>query len=295
MIVSFFIPINEIVIHIAKRGKTMDTETALSTIRNAKRIAIKIGTSTLTYKTGLFNIRRMEKIAKILSDLKNSGKDIVLVSSGAIGVGVGRLGLREKPKDTKGKQAAAAVGQCELMYLYDKMFSDYSKTIAQILLTKDVFFDADRKKNAENTFETLFDMDVIPIVNENDTISTEEIEFGDNDTLSAIVAKLTHCDLLIILSDIDGVYDKDPHQFDDAKLIDVISEITDDIESCAGGAGSNRGTGGMITKFAAAKIASECGIFTIITNGSRPEKLYDIFDGKKTGTLFLPKEGSFKK
>lgn len=195
----------------------MDIETALSTIQNAKRIAIKIGTSTLTYKTGLFNIRRTEKIAKIISDLKNSGKDVVLVSSGAIGVGVGRLGLREKPKDTKGKQAAAAVGQCELMYLYDKMFSDYSKAIAQILLTKDVFFDPERKQNAENTFEKLFDMDVIPIVNENDTISTEEIEFGDNDTLSAIVAKLTHCDLLIILSDIDGVYDKDPHQFEEAK------------------------------------------------------------------------------
>ena len=270
----------------------MDIEAALSAIPNAKRIAVKIGTSTLTHKTGLFNIRRTEKIVKILSDLKNAGKDIVLISSGAIGVGVGRMGLREKPKDTKGKQAAAAVGQCELMYLYDKMFSDYSKTIAQVLLTKDVFFDPDRKKNAENTFETLFDLDVIPIVNENDTISTEEIEFGDNDTLSAIVAKLTHCDLLIILSDIDGVYDKDPHKHSDAKLIHVIDKITADIESCAGGAGSNRGTGGMITKFAAAKIAAECGIYTIIMNGNSPEKLYDIFDGKQAGTLFMPTERS---
>ncbi len=269
----------------------MDIQKVRAAIANASRIAVKIGTSTLTHKTGQFNIRRTEQLVKILADLKNSGKDIVMVSSGAIGVGVGRMGLKSRPIDTKGKQAAAAVGQCELMYLYDKMFSEYSKTIAQILLTKNILTDPQRCQNAKNTLETLLSMGIIPIVNENDTISTEEIEFGDNDTLSAIVADLTGCDVLIILSDIDGVYDKDPHQYPDANFLSVIETITDEMHKGAGGAGTNRGTGGMITKFAAADFAMQNGIYTIIMNGQTPEKLYDIFEGKPAGTLFIPKEG----
>lgn len=268
----------------------MDLQKTREAIAGAKRIVIKVGTSTLTHKTGLFNIRRAEKLVKVLADLKNAGKEIIVVSSGAIGVGVGRIGLSKRPNDTKGKQAAAAVGQCELMYLYDKMFSEYSKTIAQILLTKNIITDPQRRQNAQNTFETLLGLDIIPIVNENDTISTEEIEFGDNDTLSAIVANLTGCDLLVILSDIDGVYDKDPHLYEEAKLLSVIPQITEEIKKGAGGAGTNRGTGGMITKFAAAELAGNNGICTIIMNGQSPEKLYDIFEGKEVGTLFLPKE-----
>lgn len=278
----------------------MKIEQCLAQIKDVKRIVIKIGTSTLTHETGMLNIRRAEKLVKILSDLKNSGKEIILVSSGAVGVGVGKLGLSHKPDEIKLKQAAAAVGQCELMYLYDKMFAEYSKTIAQILLTKDVIVDPKRKENAMNTFETLLSMNVIPIVNENDSISTDELEtpendrstFGDNDALSAIVAKLTGAGLLVILSDIDGVYDCDPRTNPDAKLIHVIEAVTDDIKKCAGGAGSSRGTGGMLTKFAAASKACKAGIYTVITNGKKPEGLYDIFEGQQVGTLFLAKEAS---
>lgn len=259
----------------------------LERIKESKRVVVKIGTSTLTYENGKLNIRLFEKFVRVLCDLKNKGIDVILVSSGAIGVGVGKLGLSEKPRTTMGKQAVAAVGQCELMYLYDKFFSEFGYSIGQILLTKDVVENKERKKNVINTFNTLLEMGVIPIVNENDTVSVEEIEFGDNDTLSAVVATLVEAQLLIILTDIDGLYNKDPKCNDSAKIIRVVNEIDDKLKAAAGGAGSNRGTGGMITKLLAAQIAKEHNINTIICNGAMPELMYDILDGKEVGTLFV--------
>jgi len=253
-------------------------------IKEARRIVIKVGTSTLAHKTGRLNIRRVEELVKVISDLKNMGREIVFVSSGAIGVGAGTMGLRERPRETVEKQAAAAVGQCELMNMYSKMFGEYGHRVAQILLTKDVVEVSKSKQNAKNTFTKLLEYGIIPIVNENDTISTEEAEFGDNDTLSAVVATLVHAQLLIILSDIDGLYNCNPKDDENAKLISVVDNI-DSIMNVAGGAGSNQGTGGMVTKLVAAKIAKASGIDTIITNGSRPKKLYDVVDGKPVGTL----------
>jgi glutamate 5-kinase len=258
----------------------------LSVLNDAKRVVVKVGTSSLTYHTGALNIRRIEMLVKVLSDLKNSGKEVVLVSSGAIGVGVGELGLKEKPSDTPTKQACAAVGQCELMYIYDKQFSMYHHKVAQVLLTRDIIEDERRKKNVMNTFDRLLEMGVIPIVNENDTVSVEEIEFGDNDTLSAMVGKLCGADLLIILSDIDGLYDSDPRQNPQAKVIHKVDEITDDIRALAGGKGSELGTGGMITKLNAAQMAIGYGFPMIILNGQRPNDLYELYDGKIVGTIF---------
>ncbi len=257
-------------------------------VSDKKRVVIKLGTSTLTHKTGKLNIRRMGNLVKVLADLQNAGKEIILVSSGAIGLGVGKLGLREKPKDTPTKQAAAAVGQCELMYLYDDLFENYGIPVAQILLTKAIL-ETERRKNVENTFEKLISMGVIPIVNENDTVAIDELELeiGENDSLSAIVANLAKAELLVILSDIDGLYDSDPRKNPDAKLIPIVTEITDYIEQIAGGAGSELGTGGMATKINAARIAVEAGIDMIIMNGSNPYKLYDLFENKETGTLFI--------
>ena len=255
-------------------------------LKNIKRIVVKVGTSTLTYDNGKLNLERIDKFARVLSDLKNRGMEVVLVSSGAIGVGVGKLGLKQKPSVTMEKQAAAAVGQCELMYLYDKMFSEYGYITAQVLLTKDVLESSERKQNVVNTFITLLKMGVVPIVNENDAVSVEEIEFGDNDTLSAVVAKLTDAEVLIILTDIDGLYDKNPKEFDNANLIYEVDEITDSLKEIAGGAGSARGTGGMITKISAAQMASESGIKTVVCNGSDPKILYKIFEGEKVGTIF---------
>lgn len=250
-----------------------------------KRIVVKVGTSTLTYDTGKINLRRINELARVLSDLRNKGHEVILVSSGAIGVAIGKLGLKEKPKDTKVKQSLAAVGQCELMALYDKMFSEYHNTVAQILLTRsDVEIDK-RKQHTTDTFNTLLEMGIIPIVNENDTVSVEEIEFGDNDSLSAIVAKLVDADLLILFSDIDGLFDSDPHSNPDAKLISRVENISD-VESIAGGASSSLGTGGMVTKIEAAKIANSAGISMLIVNGEHIDTLYDIIDGKKVGTLF---------
>lgn len=257
-------------------------------ISNKKRIVIKLGTSTLAHKTGKLNIRRMSNLVRVLSDLQNSGKEIVIVSSGAVGLGVGKLGLREKPKDTPTKQAAAAVGQCELMYLYDDLFDNYGISVAQILLTK-TDLDESRQQNVENTFAKLISMGVIPIVNENDTVAIDELELeiGENDSLSAMVAKLAHADLLVILSDIDGLYDSDPHKNPEAHFIPVVTEIDSHIEEMAGGAGSSLGTGGMATKINAAKIANEAGIDMIIMNGNNPEKLYGLFENDETGTIFI--------
>lgn len=254
-----------------------------------KRAVIKVGTSCLTYDTGRLNIRHIEELVRIISDLRNRGIEIVLVSSGAIGAGVGRLKLKEKPGDTRKKQALAAIGQASLVSIYDKFFSEYGHLSAQVLLTKFVLEDELRYINAKNAFNTMFEYGVVPIVNENDVISTYEIEFGDNDTLSAYVAQLVGADLLILLSDIDGFFDSNPAENKNAKLISLIEDINEDIISRAGGSGTRRGTGGMRTKLNAAKIAGSSGIDMIITNGTRLENLYDIFDGKQTGTLFKAK------
>lgn len=260
----------------------------LKDVSMAHRIVVKVGTSTLTYDTGKMNLKRIDRLAMILSDLRNQGKEIILVSSGAQGIAMGKLGLSQKPNDIKGKQAIAAVGQCELMYLYDKVFSDYNNTVAQILLTCDDIAIPRRKRNIQNTITTLLEMGIIPVVNENDTVSFEEIEIGDNDTLSAVVADLVDADLLILFSDIDGLYDDDPHKNRDAKLLPVIYDIGA-VKSLAGGAGSNRGTGGMVTKLDAAERATGAGIHMIIANGENMDVLYDILDGKPAGTLFVSK------
>ena len=252
-----------------------------------KRIVVKVGTSTLTHKTGRLNIRRVEQLVKTLADLQNAGNQIMLVSSGAIGLGMSKLGMTQKPTDTPTKQACAAVGQCELMYLYDKLFSDYSLNVSQILLTKYVLLE-DRKKNVENAVERLLELGTIPVVNENDTVAIDELELemGENDSLAAIVATIAKADLLIIMSDIDGLYDCDPHVSEDAKLIPVVHEITDEIRSLAGGAGSKFGTGGMRTKINAVEIAYDAGIDVILMNGRYPKQLYDLFEDKSIGTLF---------
>ena len=253
-------------------------------VTQANRIVVKVGTSTLAHKTGLMNIQRMERLVKVLADLKNSGKEIILVSSGAIGVGVGKMGLKEKPTDTPAKQACAAIGQCELMYCYDKYFSEYNHSVAQVLLTRDIIDSPERKQNVINTFQNLLHYGVVPVVNENDTVAVEEIVFGDNDTLSAIVGSLVGADLLIILSDIDGVYDQNPRVNPNAKLIPHIPEITDSIRALAGDHGTSLGTGGMVTKITAAQIGLNAGFPTVILNGSRPENLYDLLEGKQVGT-----------
>ncbi len=257
-------------------------------ISEKKRIVIKLGTSTLAHKTGKLNIRRMTNLVRVISDLHNSGREIIMVSSGAVGLGAGKLGLPEKPKDTKTKQAVAAIGQCELMHVYDDMFAKYSVTVAQILLTKTIINNPNHCENFMNTVEKLVDMDVIPIVNENDTIAIDELELeiGENDSLSALVAELSRADLLLILSDIDALYDDDPRINPNAKPIPLVEKITPEIEAVAGGAGTSLGTGGMSTKINAAKIATNAGIDMIIMNGRDPEKLYDLFEDKEIGTLF---------
>lgn len=257
---------------------------------NAKRIVVKVGTSTLTHASGQINIRRIEKLVQVLADIKNSGREVILVSSGAIAVGVGKLHLRQKPADTPSKQAVAAIGQCELMYLYDKLFGEYNHVVSQVLLTRDILEEEGRKRNVINTFHKLLEYSSIPIVNENDTTAVEEIEFGDNDTLSAIVAMLCGADALAILSDIDGLYDSDPKQNPTAKLIEEVHIIDDHILALAGGAGSSRGTGGMVTKIHAAQIARGAGIHMVIMNGSDPLNLYKLFDGEAVGTHFFPEE-----
>ena len=258
------------------------------------RIVVKIGTSTLTHATGRLNIRRVECLCKTLSDLKNAGHEIILVSSGAIGMGVGKLMLPGRPADMPTKQAAAAVGQCELMYTYDKLFSEYHHTVAQVLLTGEDVCNDKRRQNMKNTLTRLLELRAIPVVNENDAVVTDEIgvdnTIGENDTLSAIVAQLTEADLLVLLSDIDGLYTSDPHRDPNARLIERVEAITPEIEALAGGKGSALGTGGMTTKLHAARMAAETGTDMIIANGQRPEILYDIADGKAVGTRFVAKE-----
>ena len=253
------------------------------------RIVVKIGTSTLAHKTGHLNIRRVEQICKVLSDIKNSGHEVILVSSGAIGMGVGKLGLRERPTDMPTKQAAAAVGQCELMYFYDKIFEEYHHTVAQLLITKDDIRCESRHTNFNNTLNRLLELGALPILNENDTIATDEIVIGDNDTLAAIVAESVKADLLVLLSDIDGLYTADPHRDPAAKLIHTVHKIDEKIMALAGVSSTNLGTGGMVTKLRAADICLNCGCDMVIANGQNPDLLYDILEGKQVGTKFTEK------
>ena len=255
------------------------------------RIVIKVGTSTLAHSSGRLNIRRVELLCKVLSDMKNAGCQIVLVSSGAIGMGVGKLGLSGRPADMPGKQAAAAVGQCELMYTYDKLFSEYNHTVAQILLTADDIHDANRSGHVHDTLEKLLSWNALPIVSENNAVSIDEIgvhtTIGENDSLSAIVAQLVDADLLVLLSDIDGLYTADPRKDPDATLIPVVQTITPEILALAGGTGSSLGSGGMATKLKAAQLATDAGIDMVIANGEHPECLYALLEGQPVGTRFV--------
>ena len=258
-------------------------------MKNWKRFIVKVGSSTVTKKNGKLDLRLIDALSRVLSDLKNEGYDIALVTSGAIAVGLNKMGFEERPREIGKKQAVAAIGQGELIYLYEKFFNEYGNVSAQILLTKDVFDHSERRENVRNTFEALFEMGVIPIVNENDTVAYDEIVYGDNDTLSAMVAKITKADGLIILTDIEGLYDKNPSENKDAKLIPVVNELDEKIVEMAGGSNSKVGTGGMATKISAAKIVFDEGIETVITYGKNPAILYDILAGKQVGTSFKKK------
>lgn len=259
-------------------------------LTKANTIVVKVGTSTITHSNGTINLHIVEKLVRVLADLHSDGKKIILVTSGAIGVGRSRMGLEGRPKTLPEKQALAAIGQITLMHIYSKLFSEYGQIAAQVLITRDVVDDEQKKINVCNTFQTLLDYNSIPIVNENDTVATEEIEpvFGDNDTLSAVVAKLVNADLLILLSDIDGLYDKNPKLHENANLIPVIYDIDEqnglEIEDTS----SSWGTGGMKTKFSAARICSDAGIAMVIANGSDPDCIYQILEGEQIGTLFVP-------
>ena len=253
------------------------------------RIVVKVGTSTLAHPGGRLNIRHTEDLVKVWSDIKNAGHELIVVSSAATGLGVGKLQM-QKPKDITTKQAAAAVGQCELMYTYDRLFSQYNHTVAQMLLTWEDFDHENRLRNLRSTLERLLQLGAIPIVNENDSIAIEEYSLGDNDTLAALVAQCIHADLVVLHSDIDGLFTADPHSDPNARLIPVVEEITPEIERLAGGAGSSLGTGGMLTKVIAAKRATNAGVDMIITNGAHAEVLYDILEGKPVGTKFIGKK-----
>ena len=251
------------------------------------RIVIKIGTSTLAYATGQLNIRRVEALCKTMSDIRNAGHELILVSSGAIGMGVGKLGLRQRPQDIPGKQAAAAVGQCELMYIYDKLFSEYHHTVAQLLITAENLTNETRHGNFTNTLNRLLELGVVPVINENDTVATEEIVIGDNDTLAANVARSVGAQMLILLSDIDGLYTADPHADPNARLLPVVRRVDEDIKKLAGVSSTTQGTGGMVTKLRAAEICLDCGCEMVIANGNNPAALYDIVEGKPVGTRFV--------
>ena len=261
-----------------------------------QRIVVKVGTSTLTHDSGSLNLRSMEHLVRALADLHGCGNEIILVTSGAIAVGTARLGLSERPRELRMKQAAAAVGQFRMMHIYDKLFGEYNRSVAQILLTGDDVENPDRAEHLRSTFSALLEMGVIPVVNENDSVSSAEIEtghhkvLGDNDTLSAIVAALCQADLLVLLSDIDGLYDADPRTHPDAKRFHQVKDLTPEILEMAGGAGTWRGTGGMATKLSAARIAMESGCDMVITNGARPEDLYGIVEGQDIGTRFLARK-----
>lgn len=262
----------------------------MKSINEARRIVFKVGSSTLTHETGRFDLRHIEALTRVLSDLKNAGREVVLVTSGAIAAGGAHLNIDHRPATTEEKQALAAVGQTELMRVYDRFFAQYSHPVGQVLITRETVDNPHARKNAENTFRTLLRLGCIPVVNENDTVSFEEIEFGDNDTLSAYVAIMCGAELLINLSDIDGFYDGDPRTNPDAKLIAVVDRIDDRLRSFAGGAGTKRGTGGVATKLNAASLAGSRGIPMVLMNGAHPEKIYDLLDGKSVGTLFVPEE-----
>lgn len=262
----------------------------MATIKDVKRIVIKVGTSSLTHSTGKTNIRQMKRLVTVISDIVNSGIEVALVSSGAIGVGVGKLGLKERPVTTAGKQAAATVGQCELMFMYDKMFGEYGHKVGQFLVTKRDVDNLESRDNLINAFERTLEFGAIPVINENDVVAVEEIVYGDNDNLSAIVAKLIKADALFILTDIDGLYDANPNENEYARIIPVVEEITEGLFELAGGKGSKFGTGGMITKLQAAQIATEAGIDTVIMNGGDPENLYKILEGHQVGTFFVAKD-----
>lgn len=251
------------------------------------RIVVKIGTSTLAYATGQLNIRRVEALCKTMSDIRNAGHELILVSSGAIGMGVGKLGMRQRPQDIPGKQAAAAVGQCELMYIYDKLFSEYHHTVAQLLITADNLTNEIRHRNFTNTLTRLLELGVVPVINENDTVATEEIVIGDNDTLAARVAESVGAQMLILLSDIDGLYTADPHADPSARLLPVVHRVDEDIKKLAGVSSTPQGTGGMVTKLRAAEICLDCGCEMVIANGNNPAALYDIVEGKPVGTRFV--------
>ena len=255
------------------------------------RIVIKVGTSTLAHSTGLLNIKRVEQMCKVISDLKNAGNEVVLVSSGAIGMGLGKVGITKRPDSISTLQAGAAIGQCELMYVYDKLFGEYNHVVAQILMTGAFVAIEDYGKNLDNTLFRLLELGVIPIVNENDTVTTDEIVIGDNDTLGAIIAERVNADMLIMLSDIDGLYTANPAEDPDAERLGVIEEITDEIEALAGASGSHLGTGGMVTKIKAAKMATGNGAEVVIANGKDPAILYDIMNGTAVCTRFPAKKG----
>ena len=272
-----------------------EVEQTVKTEQSLLRIVVKVGTSSLTHSSGRLNLRNMERLARTLADLRGMGHEIVLVSSGAIGVGIAKMGLTERPSELRMKQAAAAVGQCTIMHIYDKLFGEYNRVVAQILLTGE---DVDAPVRAEHllgTFNSLLELGIIPVVNENDSVSSAEIEtgkckvLGDNDTLSAIVARLVEADLLVLFSDIDGLYNADPHKNPDAKLIHTVTAITDELRAMAGGAGTWRGTGGMATKLSAAEVAMGAGVDMVITNGARIEDLYGIVQGEDIGTRFVGK------
>lgn len=264
-----------------------------SELKNAQRIVVKVGTSTLTHENGKMNLVRMERLSLAVSELMNENREVILVSSGAIGVGMGKFNFRRRPHGMGMKQALAAVGQCELMNIYSRLFSTYNHTVAQILLTKTDVNDDMKRNNVINTFKSLLEFGVLPIVNENDSVSVDEIKslmmFGDNDTLSAVVSKLVEADLLIILSDIDGLYDGNPKEVKESKLISVVENLDSTIREYAGGSGTNRGTGGMVTKLDAAEIATNAGVNMIIANGDDPLIILDILKGAEIGTLFVKK------
>ncbi len=258
--------------------------------RDSKRVVVKVGTSTLTHATGHLNLRRIEKLVKVLSDMQNWGIQVVLVSSGAVSAGVAKMGFGRIPSTPEEKQAMAAVGQSELMKIYDRFFSDYGHTVAQILMTKEVFSNPERRAAAQNTFKRLLEMHCIPVVNENDSVSTDELtKFGGNDILSAYVAELVDADVLLNLSDVDGFFDSDPRTNPDARLIERVEALDEDIYNIAGGAGTDRGTGGMVAKLNAAKMVTEEGIPMFILNGQDPEILYTLLDGGHVGTYFTAK------
>jgi glutamate 5-kinase len=258
-------------------------------LRDKKKIVVKIGTSSLTYPNGSINFETIEKLTMVLSELRKNGRQIILVTSGAIAVGAAKIGLKERPSKLAEKQALAAIGQAELIKIYDNSFTKYNQISAQVLLTKDGVMNPIRRYNAKNTLNTLMNMQIIPIINENDTVSTDEIEFGDNDTLSAHVASLTDAELLIILSDIDGFYDGDPRKEPEARIMSKVYEITNEIEDAAGTTGSNFAKGGMATKISAARLCNKSGIDMMIALGEDPSILFDILNGKDVGTLFVAK------